>query len=165
VQSLANSPEADLLSLLGGYLEQVGVKMEIQQLEYGAYFSAMVTRTNTAGYFITQSPTNPTTSLRKQFVKGQQWNVSQYDDPEFDKKIAALFLDKNEGNRMRALRGLTREVLDKAPYIWLPSQYLYTAWWPWVQNYGGEVRVGAGRGGPIHARVWVDQEMKKKMGF
>jgi peptide/nickel transport system substrate-binding protein len=42
---------------------------------------------------------------------------------------------------------------------------VYTAWWPWVKNYGGELRVGAERPGPIHARMWVDQEMKKKMGF
>ncbi len=29
----------------------------------------------------------------------------------------------------------------------------------------GELYVGAQRGGPIYARVWIDQEMKKKMGF
>jgi len=56
-------------------------------------------------------------------------------------------------------------VLEAAPAIWLPSQYGYTAWWPWVKNYGGELRAGAERPGPIHARMWVDQEMKKKMGF
>jgi peptide/nickel transport system substrate-binding protein len=34
-----------------------------------------------------------------------------------------------------------------------------------VKNYGGELRAGAERPSPIHARVWVDQEMKKSMGF
>jgi peptide/nickel transport system substrate-binding protein len=34
-----------------------------------------------------------------------------------------------------------------------------------VKNYGGELRAGAERPAPIHARVWVDQEMKKSMGF
>jgi len=43
--------------------------------------------------------------------------------------------------------------------------HVYTAWWPWVKNYGGELRAGADRPGPIHARVWVDQDMKKKLGF
>jgi peptide/nickel transport system substrate-binding protein len=165
VQITAVSPEADLLSLIGAYLEQVGVTMEVQPLEYGAYLSAMTTHTNAPGYFQTAAPTNPTTTLRKQFVKGQQWNVSQYDDPEFDKKIAAVFAERDEGKRMTSLRALTREVLDKAPYIWLPGQYAYTAWWPWVQNYNGELRAGAGRPGPIHSRIWIDQEMKKKLGF
>ena len=62
------------------------------------------------------------------------------------------------------LREMTREILDKAPYIWLPTPYIYTAWWPWVKNYGGELRAGAVRPGPIYARIWIDQELKKKMG-
>jgi peptide/nickel transport system substrate-binding protein len=43
--------------------------------------------------------------------------------------------------------------------------YFYTAWWPWVKNYHGEIRVGAHRAAPILARVWIDQELKKKMGY
>ncbi len=33
------------------------------------------------------------------------------------------------------------------------------------QNYKGEPRAGAMRAGPIYARIWIDQELKKKMGF
>ena len=31
--------------------------------------------------------------------------------------------------------------------------------------YGGELRAGADRPGPIHARVWIDQALKKQMGY
>jgi peptide/nickel transport system substrate-binding protein len=165
VQTSSINPDNDLLALIAAYLEQVGVKIEIQQLEYGAFLSAMNNRTLAAGYFMGQSPTNPTTSLRKQFVKGQTWNPSQYDDPQFEKKVMAVFEERDESKRQAMLKEATREILDKAPYIWLPVQYYYSAWWPWVQNYGGELRAGANRPGPIHARVWVDQAMKKKMGF
>ncbi|HOB93134.1 MAG TPA: hypothetical protein PKL46_03645, partial [Aquabacterium sp.] len=58
-----------------------------------------------------------------------------------------------------------REILDKAPHIFLPVPHVYSAWWPWVKNYGGELRAGADRPGPIHARAWVDQDIKKKGGF
>jgi peptide/nickel transport system substrate-binding protein len=34
-----------------------------------------------------------------------------------------------------------------------------------VQNYNGELRAGAMRPDPIYARVWIDQEIKKKMGY
>ena len=57
------------------------------------------------------------------------------------------------------------DVLADAPYIWLPTPYVYTAWWPWVKNYNAELRAGAVRPGPIYARMWIDQDMKKKMGF
>ena len=45
------------------------------------------------------------------------------------------------------LKEMTREILDKAPYVWLPTPYIFTAWWPWVKNYGGELRAGAVRPG------------------
>ena len=76
-----------------------------------------------------------------------------------------MFAEKDEAKRQTQLKALTREVLDKAPYIWLPTQYACTAWWPWVQNYGGELRAGATRPGPIHAPIWIDQDMMKKTGF
>ena len=46
----------------------------------------------------------------------------------------------------------------------LPTAYTYTGWWPWVKNYGGEMSVGSIRPGPIYARIWIDQELKKKLG-
>ena len=155
----------DLLPLVAAYLEKVGVKMEIQPMEYGAFLSAMTSKTNSAGYFMDNGHTNPTTTIRKSFVKGQVWNPSQWSDPEFEKKIREMYAEPDERVRQVKVRLMTREIVDKAPYIWLPTPYLYTAWWPWVKNYGGELRAGAVRPGPIYARIWVDQEMKSKMGY
>ena len=166
VQVCACSPDQmDLLPLVAAYLEKVGVKVEIQTMEYGAFLSAMTTKTNAAGYMMLNGHTNPTTSIRKSFVTKQTWNPSQYSDPEFDKRMAAVYLERDESKRQLLLKLMTRDIVEKAPYIWLPTGHVYTAWWPWVKNYDGELRVGSERPGPIHARMWVDQAMKKKMGF
>jgi peptide/nickel transport system substrate-binding protein len=43
----ARAPDhMDLLPLVAAYLEKVGVKIEIQPMEYGAFLSAMTTKTN-----------------------------------------------------------------------------------------------------------------------
>ena len=166
VQVCACSPDhMELLPLIAAYLEQVGVRIQIQPMEYGAFLSAMTTKTNAPGYMMNNGHTNPTTTIRKSFVSGQVWNASQWNDPKFDKRVEEAFELRDVGKRQEALRALTREIVAQAPYIWLPTQYVYTAWWPWVKNYGGELRAGAVRPGPIYARLWIDQEMKKKMGF
>ena len=90
---------------------------------------------------------------------------SMYSDPEFDERIRQLHLIRNESKRIEIVRDLTVQILDEAPYIWLPIAYVYTAWWPWVKNYGGELRVGAVRPGPIYGRIWIDQDLKKELGF
>jgi peptide/nickel transport system substrate-binding protein len=164
VQTSSSSVEGDLLAMVGAYLQKVGVTMEIQVLEYGAYLSAMTTKTNAPGYFMFLGNTNPTTALRKSFVKGQLWNPSQFYDADIEKKMTEVYAEPDERVRQVKVRLMTRQILDMAPSILLPTPYVYTGWWPWVKNYGGELRAGAERPGPIHARIWVDQEMKKKMG-
>jgi len=166
VQVCSCTPDhMELLPLVSAYLEQIGVRIEIQPMEYGAFLSAMTSKTLAPGYFMNNGHTNPTTTLRKSFVTGQTWNPSMYADPEFDRRIEVLYREQDEDKRKVMVKELTREILDKAPYIWLPTPYVYTAWWPWVKNYGGELRAGAVRPGPIYARIWIDQEEKKKRGF
>jgi len=159
-----NPDHMDLMPLVAAYLDRVGVKLEIQPMEYAAFLSAMTTKTNAAGYFMNNGHTNPTTTIRKSFVTKEVWNPSQYTDAALDKKVADMYLERDEEKRQGMVKEMTREILDKAPYIWLPTPYIYTAWWPWVKGYNGELRAGAVRPGPIYARMWMDQEMKKKMG-
>ncbi|WP_034386738.1 ABC transporter substrate-binding protein [Comamonas composti] len=160
-----NPDQMELMPLVAAYLEGVGVRMEIVPLEYGAHLSAMTSHTNTAGYLTSIPDVNPTTSLRINFGKGQVYNAPMMDDPQFDARVAEANGERDESKRQQMLKELTSTMLDQAPAIWMPAPYRYIAWWPWVKNYGGEMFVGAGRFAPIHARVWIDQDLKKKMGF
>ncbi len=155
----------ELLPLIAAYLEKINVKMDIQPMEYGAFLSAMTSKTVAPGYMMNNGHTNPSTTIRKSFGSGQTWNPSQWADPKLDERIEVAYREPDESKRQVMFKEFTVEMLDKAPYIWLPTPYVYTAWWPWVQNYGGELRAGAVRPGPIYARIWMDQAMKKKMGF
>lgn len=166
VQVCSCSPtQMDILPLIKDYLSRVGVNFEIEPMEYAAFLSVMTTRTHSAGYMMASGHTNPTTSLRKSFKTLQTWNPSQYSDPEVDRRIDEYHRSRDETERIRMIRELTVDMLDAAPYLWLPTQYVYTAWWPWVKNYGGELRAGAVRPGPIYARIWIDQELKRELGF
>ena len=155
----------DLVPLLESYFAKVGLKINIQTMEYASFLSAMTTKTHGPAYLMSSGHVNPITTIRKSFVSGQTWNPSQYSDPEFDEKVRVLHLARDENERIKMLRALTREVLEQAPYVWLPIPYVHTAWWPWVKNYGGELRAGAVRPWPIYARLWIDEELKEQMGF
>jgi len=82
-----------------------------------------------------------------------------------DRRIEAMYEERDLARRQQIVRELTRQALDSAAFVWLPSPYQYAAWWPWVKNYGGELRGAGERAGPIYARIWIDQALKKKMGF
>ena len=155
----------DLLPLVAAYLEQVGVKLDIQPMEYAAFYSVMSNKTHAAGYFMNIGNTNPLGALQKNFVTGARWNPSMWADPAFDQKMKDLYQERSEDKRKAMVKQFNAEILAQAPHIWMPQPRYFTVWWPWVKNYDGELTAGAVRPGPIYARLWIDQELKKKMGF
>ena len=166
VQVCSCSPSnMDMIPLLESYLQKVGISIKIKPMEYASFLSAMTTKTHGPGYLLNSGHVNPITTLRKSFVTGQTWNPSQYSSERFDEQIRLVHLERDEKKRIVMLRELTRLILAEAPYIWLPTAYNHTAWWPWVKNYGGELRVGAVRPGPIYGRIWIDEKLKAELGF
>ena len=155
----------DLGPLVAAYLQRVGVKLELEPLEQGAFFSLLRSGKNNPAMAFTNSHGSPTTTLRKNFMPGQYTNNSQWNDPAFQDKMNAMYRERDEPTRHKMVREMTRDILDKAPYIFLPVAYTYAAWWPWVKNFEGEIYGGGFWWQPVHARIWIDQDLKKKMGF
>ena len=56
-------------------------------------------------------------------------------------------------------------MIEQHFYIWGPKAGKYMAIQPWVEGYNGEVHFGAQHRLLIFARLWIDQELKKEMGF
>ena len=54
-----NPDHMELLPLVAAYLEKVGVKIEIQPMEYGAFLSAMTSKTHGARLLHEQRPHQP----------------------------------------------------------------------------------------------------------
>lgn len=157
--------QMDMLPMLVAYYERVGIKVQVQTLEYGAFYAQQIKKAHSAGYLMSAAHGSPTISVSKLYKSGQNWNTGMVNDPALDKRIDAMFSDRVEASRQRTLKAINREMLDYAPFVWLPTPMEFSAYWPWVKNYDGELRGGGGRPGPVYARIWIDQDLKKKMGY
>ncbi|MBW2086205.1 MAG: ABC transporter substrate-binding protein [Deltaproteobacteria bacterium] len=157
----------DVGAMVVAYLAKVGVKLELQPMDYPSYLSMMLKKKQGPGYFFSNDHGNPFATIRKNFVTGQTWNPYMMADKHIDDTFFKTIVDQNlkPEEAYKIMKGLAVYAMDLAPAIWLPGGYVYVARWPWVKNYFGEVRVGAWRSGPIFARVWIDQRLKKKMGY
>lgn len=161
---VCNTDHLDMAPLIVDYWSRIGVRATIQPMEFASFLSALTTRNHAPGRLMDTGHVNPFTALRR-FRTGQTWNVSNYSDPALDAEMDRLITVRDEKERIEGVRALSVEIIDQAPAVWLPSPYVYTAWWPWVRNYGGELGAGASRPGPIYARIWIDQDLKERMGF
>jgi len=161
-----NPYNMDVVPMLQAYYQRIGVTMNIKAMEYGAYRSMMRHKDQADGYLINNASGTPLAVLRKSYMTGQTWNPTMLSDPKFDEAYQAAATELDRAKRDEMLRALNRYIIeDVVPQVWLPTQNYYSAWWPWVKNYNGEIRNGAMRPNSIYARIWVDQELKKKMGY
>ena len=91
--------------------------LHIQPTEYASFLSMMTTLNHGPGYLMGSGHVNPTTTLRKSFKTGQTWNPSRFSDPEVDRRIDEIHRTREEAERIRMIRELTAEMLDRAPYL------------------------------------------------
>ena len=82
--------------------------------------------------------------------------IKNYFDPA--KKEAAFLAPMAEG-----MPNFSVYVNEQAWKIFLPAEYLYSFWQPWLKNYYGEY-VGSDQRLNWTQYAWLDQEMKKAMG-
>jgi peptide/nickel transport system substrate-binding protein len=157
----------DYLSMITAMLAKVGITMEIDAMDYPSSLSILNKKTHKDAIYIKDTHGLPLLYLQREFGTGELYNASMISDPRIDKTVDRLNTDPNLTQKQidAELKKLGVYIMEQAPIVFLPSGYVYTAWWPWVKNYYGEIRVGAHRAGPIFARIWIDQELKKKMGY
>ena len=155
----------DIVPMLQAYFQVVGVTLIPKPLEYAAFRSQMRKDTQAAGYLYQVADNNPFTSLRAYHKGGQTWNASMMDDPKHNKAWDTALAETDQAKQDKMVKAMGRYIIEEAaPYVWLPTPFSYRAWWPWVKNYHGEMSVGAIRPAPIYARMWIDKDLKKKMG-
>ena len=63
------------------------------------------------------------------------------------------------------VKDLTPFYLEQCVGEWLPVPHSYNMWWPWLKNYHGEGNLGYDNQMAISWYVWIDQDMKKSMGY
>ncbi|MFH2130526.1 MAG: ABC transporter substrate-binding protein [bacterium] len=157
-------PFMDQAQLVVGYLAKVGVTLVLEPMEYRQVMGVMIKKAHGPAYFLGSGQGNPIMSLRKNFVTGQTWNAYMMADKDFDAKWNKALRTVDETEQVQLLQELVTDALQKVPFVQMPANYFYTAWWPWVKNVHGDSYVGALLFGPIHARYWIDQKLKKQMG-
>ena len=97
------------------------------------------------------------------FTSNNSFKPAQVQDPAFDAMVEALKaateLEEYESRAREASMYLTEQHWS----MWGGAAFEFTFVQPWVTGYNAESKAGGDRG-PIVARLWIDQDLKKEMG-
>ena len=91
--------------------------------------------------------------------------LSVHTDKWFNEQMDKMMAEPDGNIRDKIMKEAGVYFIGQVDEIALVEMTTLTYWWPWVKNYYGEVDVGSTNMNPMLATLWIDQELKKSMGF
>lgn len=160
----SSDQDMQLLQLIKSEFMEIGVDMEIRQMDRGTYTNflsagkqdQMAYSDGMAG--LVWSPAN--TLMRQVSTFAPQNNNTFSNDPVYDK----MWEDWNAAATDADLKALSSEmdtyILRQHWNITILPSDTPVAFQPWVKGYSGEIVVDPSWAGAVRARIWIDQSLK-----
>jgi peptide/nickel transport system substrate-binding protein len=156
----------DFLSIIKQQWSKIGVDVEIKPVESTVFQSMRRGRTFDQMIFDDGKgygwPYQFNMFRLESFDDVAQWETPKARD-YYNQIQAVLFKNPTEMNRL--LKEFGPYVLEQAPGVWLPTADYYTLWQPWVKNYNGEDWLSYSHFDEFNQYIWIDQDMKKSLGY
>ena len=158
----SGAASVDALAVIKDYFGKIGVDLNIQVKEAGAYTGLLF-----GGRYKDMIWAGANGSIPCGYIylqPGSMLNLSKVDDPKINEAFVSIsenYFDYYE--RGRYMKEITPYILDQCLNVQLPSAPLYTFWQPWVKGYYGENSVGYINDLNWTGYIWLDQDLKEEM--
>jgi peptide/nickel transport system substrate-binding protein len=167
--ALIAQSEADYLSIIKEMWSKIGVQLDLNVQEVGT----RTTLYRQGAYEVTSAAggRGPLSVFYKMVTmvghSPAGGSGSNINDPIIDKaseKMQSQYLVDPKA-AMATFKDLMKYVLDQAYVISRPMYPLTNFWWPWLKNYTGEYSVGYVMYDSWAQWVWIDQNLKRSLGY
>jgi peptide/nickel transport system substrate-binding protein len=158
--------QIDELSIVREDLLKVGVDMKLNQMEVNLFRSFGRARGNKE--MIGKGSVDSEFPWRMLMERAENADCCSFvDSPVFRAAYekCAQYVGKDDNVVNQTLKEVAVYDLQQAWAIWLPDNEIFTIWWPWIQNFQGEVEMGYFNRGVWPKYTWVDPELKRSMGY
>jgi peptide/nickel transport system substrate-binding protein len=153
----------DLVSLVADYWEEVGVELELEVVDPAQIGARVNAREFTMAERQEDGPT-PASSMYL-FMKDEGYDANVWEDEIFIDLINRFSRSNDPDEQEELHRAMSKRVLEEVISLFLPAPNMFRYAWPWVQNYYGEANTDYVSAVSLFPVIWIDQAMKKQMGF
>lgn len=108
---------------------------------------------------------NPIGQLLHWTTNPGAWNPAGVADPVYDAMVEEVQAATNMEDRQRLARAAAQYLVDGHWVIWGARVPHFSAHWPWVKGFNGESEAGDMDRALLFSRMWLDQDLKKELGF
>lgn len=158
--------DQDVAAIVKEQWSKIGVDAEIMVMEPSAFAQTMYAVTYD-GVCIPGGldAANPVIVLVSEGKTGAWYNFSGWSNPEFDALMARLEGEMDEAKQGPLVKEASKIMMREAPYLALAPRASRIYWWDWVKNYYGEFSLTDGAPHQMIPFMWLDQNLKKSLGF
>ena len=153
----------DALVMIQDYWSDIGINAELEVIDPA---TASSFRSPPHGYkalFASMGGGHIFPILNNYFKTGAIANRCCVSDPYIDEIVDKVAEEFDMETRNAMYREVFEYVEQQAIYMPLPQGVSYTAWWPWVKEYSGEVTLEIEGYGKIVASIWLDQDLREEI--
>ncbi len=164
----ATAANTDYVSVIKDMWQKVNVELTINPVEFGVYNTRWAQRNYDELFYAGQASSGTYRRCTNYVGTGVGWNLSWVNDPkavETRDQMVSLFNSGDDVSTDKLNREFMSYVLEQAWVIPTPVQEQSTFWWPWIKGYHGELSPGIINEWQETMYLWVDQGLKKKMGY
>jgi len=166
IPAMMTAPYVDWFSVYASYLSEVGIEMELQVKEAGSFETIVVKDEHPP---LVQGIGNPYAIFHTQpsFTGTSSVNRCQIEDSIIDEmmvEVRRLAITEGLDAAMELTREVTKRELELALEIPGVGGLTSRFWWPWLKNYSGETSIGYFND-YWQKYIWLDQDLKKEMGY
>ena len=155
----------DYWAIVQDYWRKIGIQSEVIVHEIPDWVARVRNHTfEGMTWAIAAGPYHPLSSLNAHY-KGATFNRGQVDDPQYN----AIFEAMKAATTVEELGKYSKEanlrIVEQHWQLWGPVEPSYNFAQPWVKGYNGEFYMGVWNKNAAYVRFWIDQDLKKEMGF
>ena len=155
---------ADILSIVKANWEEIGVILNLEVRDTPVYNSIGYRRAHEE--MIVSTGVDSTPRTWNNFAPDNLGNKSMIDDPVVNEAIDYWLEHSMEwDNIAQKARETYPYILEQAWTVPLPTGYSFYFWWPWFKDYHGEGSVGFYNHYALAQYCWLDEDLKKEMGY
>ena len=155
----------DYFAIVIDYWRKIGVEAELKVHEITEWVARVQGKQfEDMTWSIGGAPYHPISSLNT-YYSGFIFNRGQVDDPKFTELYDAM----TAATTMEELGKYSKEAdlysVAQHWQLWGPIEPSYNVTQPWLKGHIGEFYMGVWNKNAVFVPVWIDQDLKKELGF
>ena len=151
--------------LVAGYWAEIGIEVAIDAVDAATYGARVSAGHDFEGLAWTASGVDSQDLLNTiGYYSVQGANLPGGIDPTYEALYEAAAAAQSIEEQQRALKEANMYIVENHWIIWGTKVPQIEAALPWLKGYNGEIW-GPQAGNSILARLWIDQDLKKEMGY